>query len=385
MKYLTLETFTDFVCIGSKCPFTCCQDWKITIDEETDRFYQSVDGEMGERLKNCIHRESGQAWFALRDDASCPFLNEKGLCSIYINLGEEHLSDTCTYYPRYYFYEGDICFAGVSISCPEVARFFMTREESLMIDFGETEDDTNVDPNTDWGLFNHAIRTFTIAVSIAQNRNFPIKERSALVVLFVSGFQASVDEGSAPMSFFDLYSNPDYYGVILDQTGIKNCDLESKVNFVTGIINLFHDTNHLDIKLPELAEIIEFFNDPENSSVDTAIWKNAFIQSTSSDNEIWMENVLVYILFKYFMKGLSEKNFFDELMKGIVPVLYMSTCITALYEVIHHEVPSKDYIIMLVARLSRSIEHNSSIGKIVTDYFREHGYFDPGFFIRLIS
>ncbi len=119
MKYLTLETFKDFVCIGSECPFTCCRDWKIVIDEETDHYYQSVEGDMGERLRNCIHRENGNAWFVLNEeDASCPFLNEKGLCSIYINLGEEHLSNTCKYYPRFLFYEGDICFAGISISCP---------------------------------------------------------------------------------------------------------------------------------------------------------------------------------------------------------------------------------------------------------------------------
>ncbi len=61
MKYLTLETFKDFVCIGSECPFTCCMDWKIVIDEETDHYYQSVEGDMGERLRNCIHRENGNA------------------------------------------------------------------------------------------------------------------------------------------------------------------------------------------------------------------------------------------------------------------------------------------------------------------------------------
>lgn len=386
MKYLTLETFKDFVCIGSDCSFTCCRDWKITIDEETDRFYQSVDGEMGERLKRCIQHENGEARFILEEgDARCPFLNEKGLCSIYINLGEEHLSNTCKYYPRYLFSIGDICFAGVSISCPETARFFLTHEEPLLIDYAETEDNADVDTNTDWEQFNYAIRTFSTAVSIAQNRDLSIKERIALVILLVSGFQESVGEGRDPSSIIGLYSNPDYYSLILDQTGIKNCDLESKVSFVTGIISLFNDTKHLDTKLPELAEVIEYYAKPGNSSVDPATWEKAFITSMSSDNEIWVENVLVYILFKYFMKGLYEKNYLDEIMKGIVPVLYMSTCITALYNVIHHEEPSKDYIITLVARLSRIIEHNSSAGETVIGFFREQGFTDPGFVLRLIS
>ena len=386
MKYLTLETFADFICAGSECPFTCCQDWRITIDEETDRFYQNVKGEMGERLKNCIHRENGDAWFVLREeDSRCPFLNEKGLCSIYINLGEEHLSNTCTYYPRYMFYEGDICFAGVSISCPEVSRFFMTHEEPLLIDFGETDDDTNVEKNIDWKLFNYAIRTFTTAVSIAQNRDLSVKERIALVILLISGFQTNVDECCDPSSAISLYSNPDYYNAILDQAKINTCNLESKVSFVSSIISFFKNTKNLDAKLPELSKVIEYFDNPENASVDPLVWKKSFALSISSDNEIWIENVLVYVLFRYYMRGLSEKDFYEKLMTGIGPVLIMSICITALYNVIYDRTPDRDYIVMLVTRFSRIVEHDSVVGEMVIEHFRKNGLTDPGFVLRLIS
>lgn len=386
MKYLTLESYTDFECIGSDCPFTCCQDWKITIDEKTDRFYQSVEGKMGEQLRKCIHRKDGSAWFALReDDKRCPFLNERGLCSIYIKLGEEHLSDTCTYYPRYMFSEGDICFAGVSISCPEAARFYLTHKEPLLIDFGENDDNTDIGTDTDWVLFNRAIRAFTTAVSIAQNRKIPIKERIALVILFVNGFQRCVDEGKDPSDITGLYSNPDYYDIILEQTHIRICDLTSKVSFATGIFFLFKNSEHLDKKLPELNELIAFFENPQNATVDSKVWENAFSDTNSSNNDIWRENVLVYVLFKYFMPHFSEKDFYEKIMKGIGPVLNLSTCIVALYIVIHGEAPTMDYIIMLVSRLSRFIEHNPTIGETVTKYFTQKGFTDPGFVLSLIS
>ena len=386
MKYLTLETFTDFACIGSECTFTCCQDWKITIDEETDHFYQSVEGEMGEQLKKCIHREDGNAWFVLRkEDGHCPFLNEKGLCNIYLTLGEEHLSETCTYYPRCMYYEGDICFALVSISCPESARLYLTHEEPLLIDFGENDDNTGVRQDTDWKLFNQAIRVFTTAVSIAQNREFSVKERIAIVILFVNGFQGCVDERKDPSDLIGLYSNSDYYGAILDQTGIRTCDLESKVSFVTNMLFLFRDTEFLDQKLPELAEIIQFFSNPDHTSVDSKVWEDAFARAVSEENEIWRENVLVYVLFKYLMTGLSGKDFYECLMTGIASVLNMSTCITALFDVMHGEAASKDYIIMLVSRLSRIIEHNNTAGKTVSSFFKEKGFTAPGFVLRLIS
>ncbi len=385
MKYLNLETFTDFVCIGSECPYTCCSGWQITVDEETDRFYKSVDGEMGDRLKNCIQREDGKAWFIMRQDGSCPFLNENGLCSIYINLGEEHLSNTCTYYPRYAFCEGDIYFAGISISCPVASRFYLTHEEPLLIDFAENDDNSDVNEDTDWELFNRAIRAFTTSVAIAQNRAFTVRERIALVVLFVYGFQNCVDEGCDPSDLIALYSSPENFGSILERTGITSCDLASKTEFSSGILYLFKDVEGLGTKLPEIAELIGYFGGPENTSVDREVWGNAFSNASSQSNEIWRENVLVYILFRYFMKGMSEKDFYDRLMNGLGPVLIMSNVITALYTVMHSENPSMDYIIMLVMRLSRIIEHNSNVCKEVTEYFRRAGYNDPGFVLRLIS
>ena len=194
-----------------------------------------------------------------------------------------------------------------------------------------------------------------------------------------------MDERKDPSELIGLYSNPDYYGAILDQTEIRSCDLESKVSFVTNMVFMFRDTEYLDQKLPELAEIIEYFSNPNHTSVDSKVWEDAFARSVSEENEIWRENVLVYILFKYLMTGLSGKDFYEKLMTGIVSVLSMSTCITALFDVIHHEVPSKDYILMLVSRLSRIIEHNNTAGKAVSGFFKEQGITAPGFVLKLIS
>ncbi|MCR5510698.1 MAG: hypothetical protein K6F54_07125, partial [Lachnospiraceae bacterium] len=182
-----------------------------------------------------------------------------------------------------------------------------------------------------------------------------------------------------------LYSNPEYYNLILDQTGIRTCDLSSKTAFTGGLMSLFGTMRTLDKKLPEISEMITFFSDPAHSAIDTTVWEKAFELSSSGENEIWRENLLVYILFKYFMQGFSEKNFYEKLMSGIGPVLITGTCITALYHIMHGKAPDIDYIIMLVMRLSRLIEHNQSIGREVCSYFMKAGYMDPGYAIRLIS
>ncbi|MBP3199106.1 MAG: flagellin lysine-N-methylase, partial [Butyrivibrio sp.] len=109
MKYLELETFTDFKCVGSECPFTCCAGgWRIIIDKETDKYYKSVTGDFGDRLNSSIKEEKGDSCFVLTEEGRCSFLNKDNLCDIYMNLGEEHLCYTCTVYPRYFFVVGDI-------------------------------------------------------------------------------------------------------------------------------------------------------------------------------------------------------------------------------------------------------------------------------------
>ena len=75
MKYLDLEFYKDFNCIGSECPYTCCGGgWTIIIDGQTDAFYQSVNGEMGDRLKKNITRKEGFSSFILTEKGNCPFL-----------------------------------------------------------------------------------------------------------------------------------------------------------------------------------------------------------------------------------------------------------------------------------------------------------------------
>ena len=99
MKYLILDDLNSFECIGAKCSYTCCKDWKISVDSASERFYRNVSGKFGEELKNGIIDKEGNSYFQL-NEGRCPFLNEDSLCDIYIHLGADHLCDTCREYPK---------------------------------------------------------------------------------------------------------------------------------------------------------------------------------------------------------------------------------------------------------------------------------------------
>ena len=388
MKYLSLETYTDFVCTGSECPLTCCGGgWDIIIDEATDRYYRSVPGEMGKRLDNSINRENGKSSFILNEHNNCPFLNDRGLCDIYINLGEEHLSNTCTYYPRYMFYAGDICFAGVSISCPEVSRFYMTHEDPLMIDFADDGEPVSpdIEKNTDWPLFNQSIRALTCCVAIAQNRELAIKERLATILLYVSCFQDDIENDKNPQELSELFSSPAEYIALLPQTGIYNRDYESKTAFSSEMLSFLGSIGEFKRRLPEVYDLVEYFSEGVNSEICPDRWDEAFEWVDSQQNGIWQENILVYMIYKFFMPGFSKKDFYNRLLTGIEYVFISILFISALYYIQHSEGPSMDHLIMLTSSMSRLIEHNSSFRCMTEDHFRNAQMNDLVFILKLIS
>ena len=100
---LTPQYMKDFKCIGGACEDTCCIGWGIHIDKETYKKYRNCkDKQMKEQLTKNITRQRSNpskmtyAKIRLDENKSCPFLSKNKLCQIYLNLGKEYLSLTCT-------------------------------------------------------------------------------------------------------------------------------------------------------------------------------------------------------------------------------------------------------------------------------------------------
>ena len=121
------DYFDRFRCIAGACSDSCCIGWEIDVDEERRVCYRNVDGELGERLKNCIDWEEGH--FILQGkEERCPFLNKENLCDLIIGLGEESLCDICREHPRYYEWYDDLTEAGVGLCCEAAAKLILESE-----------------------------------------------------------------------------------------------------------------------------------------------------------------------------------------------------------------------------------------------------------------
>lgn len=115
MKNYQPDYYNKFKCIADKCSITCCQEWKIAVDEATNRKWKklpapdvlsdtpfSADKLSGKsnNLSSYTYCKDGSLVIKLDEKHRCPFLSKNKLCHLVMAYSDEVLSETCTLFPR---------------------------------------------------------------------------------------------------------------------------------------------------------------------------------------------------------------------------------------------------------------------------------------------
>ena len=136
MNIKALSYFTKFRCIADKCRHSCCLGWEIDIDPESFKRYQDLKGDYGKILRSNIE-EDPSPHFMLDAEERCPFHNEKGLCDMILNIGEDMLCNICKDHPRYRNRDE----IGLGICCEEALRLLLDEEGPItLISVGDDPD-----------------------------------------------------------------------------------------------------------------------------------------------------------------------------------------------------------------------------------------------------
>lgn len=112
--------YNEFKCIADKCKFTCCSGWDINIDNNTYGKWNKEKSKCTYILEKIRVIDSEYIIVDKKTKDSCPFLDEKGLCNIVKENGDEYLSLTCQGFPRIENVFEEIRELTLSCSCPEV-------------------------------------------------------------------------------------------------------------------------------------------------------------------------------------------------------------------------------------------------------------------------
>lgn len=199
------DYYNDFRCLAERCPHSCCIGWEVMVDDDTAAFYQSVPGELGQRLRQALQRDEDGAYCFPLQGGRCPFLERSGLCEVYRRLGEARTSFICRTHPRFFDDYGSRREESLCASCPEVVRLVLSRDAQF------TESDWEGPSGQTPSLLNPLLRCRDRALAILRREGPPLREKLGELLLFANEVQSRIDEGeeaSLPQ-FAEEWTAPD--------------------------------------------------------------------------------------------------------------------------------------------------------------------------------
>ena len=333
------DYFDSFSCIAGDCPDSCCIGWQVIPDREHLNFYSTLEGSLGEEIRNGIVDIDGEPSFALCDGRCC-MLREDGLCKIQYALGEEALSQICGFYPRFETELGLIREQGLSISCPEVARMILTRKTPIVLKTYQTDDPLR---------FYHDVEPERI-MAVRQGRDNALK--------LLQDQTLSLSDKMKELLFIALEVDESELEEPLSDAPDTKMTHEAFLSFRTGLYHLFRSMEHLRPRWPGLLD---------------SCFRGAALTALKEDT-CW-DRLLSYYLFKYALRSAMDDNFLQWVSIGILSVVFLQDLLSQ----------GAGDLIDLVQLYAKETEHNEDNIDLLMNALWDDPMFSPESIIMLLN
>ncbi|MDO4329959.1 MAG: flagellin lysine-N-methylase [Lachnospiraceae bacterium] len=309
--------YKEFKCIADQCQDSCCIGWEIDIDEDTYEYYKQVKGDFGKRLRESM--EAGEENTFVLKNGRCPFLNDRNLCDICVELGEEALSQVCTEYPRFVTEYGNVQEKCLALSCEVVGRLVFERSTPFYYEeieqqeyFGE-EDEEEADSQ----MIRMMEQSRDLAIALMQRREVSMEHRIADVLHFawqvqeqinqedyeeigqvIGQWKQKVQSGGKGESEQKLSEKMDF-------TKEAFCCLKQRLEIFTGMEVLDEEWQ----KARDHVKEVFFHQSPEYYGQAVKEFMDAYDRSGRLYE---YEHLCVYFLFRYCMQSVYDYNFYNH-------------------------------------------------------------------------
>ncbi|EJT6165051.1 flagellin lysine-N-methylase [Clostridium perfringens] len=447
MKVRVPNYFNEFKCIASECEDTCCAGWEIVIDDETYKRYENVEGEFGEILRSKIVKSDGENIFLL-NNGNCSFLNEKKMCEIYINLGENHLCYTCQQFPRYTEEFLDLKEVGLSLSCPEAARIILRRAENTTFNLSEEdkceneikeelEDDLslsceNINPSNctlgkcsnskdnenrkssnlsesenrecfelrnseDSECNNSEVDSFTddedcfdegideevlseflecrnIVFNIIECNDLDLGTKAALALEFVKEVQNKIDLGDMDEipELMEEYRDENFINTLIKELECFKGKESIKHKNLCEYLKIYKSIKHINSNDPlGLEKALKYFEGNE----EFYLRKHKEFNDYYKENLYKFKNILVYFIFRYFMKAIFDYDVSAKIKLAIISTLMIKELAVVRFIENNNEFTEEDMV--EVSRIySKDIEHSDENIENLQEIFETEEIFE---------
>ncbi|WP_349406892.1 flagellin lysine-N-methylase [Clostridium perfringens] len=447
MKVRVPNYFNEFKCIASECEDTCCAGWEIVIDDETHKRYENVEGEFGEILRSKIVKSDGENIFLL-NNGNCSFLNEKKMCEIYINLGEDHLCYTCQQFPRYTEEFLDLKEVGLSLSCPEAARIILRKAENTTFNLSEedncenemqeeleydlslsceninssnctlgecsnskdnenresfnlsesenrqcldlknsediegnnsevdsfTEDEDYFDEGIDAEVLSEFLECRNIVFNIIERNDLDLGTKAALALEFVKEVQNKIDLGDMDEipELMEEYRDENFINTLIEELEDFKGKESIKHKNLCEYLNVYKKIKHINSNDPlGLGKALKYFEGNE----EFYLRKHKEFNEYYKENLYKFKNILVYFIFRYFMKAIFDYDVSAKIKLAIISTLMIKELAVVRFIENNNEFTEEDMV--EVSRIySKDIEHSDENIENLQEIFETEEIFE---------
>ncbi|MDK0939144.1 flagellin lysine-N-methylase [Clostridium perfringens] len=447
MKVRVPNYFNEFKCIASECEDTCCAGWEIVIDDETHKRYEKVEGEFGEILRSKIVKSDGENIFLL-NNGNCSFLNEKKMCEIYINLGEDHLCYTCQQFPRYTEEFLDLKEVGLSLSCPEAARIILRKAENTTFNLSEedncenemqeeleydlslsceninssnctlgecsnskdnenresfnlsesenrqcldlknsediegnnsevdsfTEDEDYFDEGIDAEVLSEFLECRNIVFNIIERNDLDLGTKAALALEFVKEVQNKIDLGDMDEipELMEEYRDENFINTLIKELESYKGKESIKHKNLCEYLKIYKSIKHINSNDPlGLEKALKYFEGNE----EFYLRKHKEFNEYYKENLYKFKNILVYFIFRYFMKAIFDYDVSAKIKLAIISTLMIKELAVVRFIDNNNEFTEEDMV--EVSRIySKDIEHSDENIENLQEIFETEEIFE---------
>ena len=192
MKLYTPKYYQAFQCIAAACPDSCCKEWEVDVDEAAATFYRSLDGSLGDRLRQVL-KDTENGTVMTIENGRCPMWRQDGLCRIHAELGHDALCQTCRDFPRLRQDFGDFMELGLELSCPEAARLILSMPHTFTV----SEADGSDAPEYDTEVMDILLKSRETALNFLDSTTLSPNLALAVLLLYSYEVQSWIDGGDA--------------------------------------------------------------------------------------------------------------------------------------------------------------------------------------------
>ncbi len=447
MKVRVPNYFNEFKCIASECEDTCCAGWEIVIDDETHKRYENVEGEFGEILRSKIVKSDGENIFLL-NNGNCSFLNEKKMCEIYINLGEDYLCYTCQQFPRYTEEFLDLKEVGLSLSCPEAARIILRKAENTTFNLSEedncesktqkeveddlslsceninssncdlckssnlknsenskcfnlsesenrecfdlknsedsecnnsevesfTDDEDCFDEGIDEEVLSEFLECRNIVFNIIERNDLDLGTKAALALEFVKEVQNKIDLGDMDEipELMEEYRDENFINTLIEELEDFKGKESIKHKNLCEYLKIYKSIKHINSNDPlGLEKALKYFEGNE----EFYLRKHKEFNDYYKENLYKFKNILVYFIFRYFMKAIFDYDVSAKIKLAIISTLMIKELAVVRFIENNNEFTEEDMV--EVSRIySKDIEHSDENIENLQEIFETEEIFE---------